>query len=285
MMIILVTGNNYLLMFVGWEGVGVCSYLLVSFWFTRIAANQSSISAFLTNRVGDCFLTIGMFALLWSLGKIITMLFILGVLLIFISYYLRDYNQKVNLLVAGKLSNSYCISQRRNYSSSSRPLANNFRSINRHHLGYNWLEKGKNSLLILPSINDNNFNIETSKFLSLLIVDTRRWVKLEIYAFTSIWYDGYYKNLTYFSNSDVVYVFHKLHNLNLYKPKYHLEGKCLLGYSRITVLKIKGGECSNLKDFFPIHVVNALTGINKQNRGKIFVNGNKGYTVIRASII
>nr|AMX22285.1 NADH dehydrogenase subunit 5 [Cryphonectria parasitica] len=70
MMIILVTGNNYLLMFVGWEGVGVCSYLLVSFWFTRIAANQSSISAFLTNRVGDCFLTIGMFAILWSLGNL-----------------------------------------------------------------------------------------------------------------------------------------------------------------------------------------------------------------------
>jgi hypothetical protein len=55
-------------MFVGWEGVGVCSYLLVSFWFTRIAANQSSLSAFLTNRVGDCFLTIGMFAILWSFG-------------------------------------------------------------------------------------------------------------------------------------------------------------------------------------------------------------------------
>ncbi len=70
MMIILVTSDNYLLMFVGWEGVGVCSYLLVSFWFTRIAANQSSISAFLTNRVGDCFLTIGMFAILWSFGNI-----------------------------------------------------------------------------------------------------------------------------------------------------------------------------------------------------------------------
>jgi len=70
MMIILVTGNNYLLMFVGWEGVGVCSYLLVSFWFTRIAANQSSLSAFLTNRVGDAFLTIGMFAVLWSLGNL-----------------------------------------------------------------------------------------------------------------------------------------------------------------------------------------------------------------------
>jgi len=70
MMIILVTANNFLLMFVGWEGVGVCSYLLVSFWFTRIAANQSSISAFLTNRVGDCFLTIGMFSILWSFGNI-----------------------------------------------------------------------------------------------------------------------------------------------------------------------------------------------------------------------
>ena len=70
MMIILVTANNYLLMFVGWEGVGICSYLLVSFWFTRIAANQSSISAMLTNRVGDCLLTIGMFTILWSCGNI-----------------------------------------------------------------------------------------------------------------------------------------------------------------------------------------------------------------------
>lgn len=70
MMIILVTANNFLLMFVGWEGVGVCSYLLVSFWFTRIAANQSSLSAFLTNRVGDCFLMVGMFAILWSFGNI-----------------------------------------------------------------------------------------------------------------------------------------------------------------------------------------------------------------------
>lgn len=50
--------------------MGVCSYLLVSFWFTRIAANQSSISAFLTNRVGDCFLTIGMFAIIWSFGNL-----------------------------------------------------------------------------------------------------------------------------------------------------------------------------------------------------------------------
>ena len=70
MMIVLVTSNNYLVMFVGWEGVGVCSYLLVNFWYTRIAANQSSLSAFLTNRVGDCFFTVGMFVLVWSMGNL-----------------------------------------------------------------------------------------------------------------------------------------------------------------------------------------------------------------------
>jgi len=70
MMVILVTSNNFLLMFVGWEGVGVCSYLLVNFWYTRIAANQSALSAFLTNRVGDCFLTIGMFAILITFGNL-----------------------------------------------------------------------------------------------------------------------------------------------------------------------------------------------------------------------
>lgn len=70
MMILLVTGNNYLIMFVGWEGVGVCSYLLVNFWFTRIAANQSSLSALLTNRVGDTLLTVGMFSIIWSFGNL-----------------------------------------------------------------------------------------------------------------------------------------------------------------------------------------------------------------------
>lgn len=70
MMIVLVTGKNYLVMFVGWEGIGVSSYLLVSFWFTRIAANQSSLSAFITNRVGDCFLTIGMLTILWAVASL-----------------------------------------------------------------------------------------------------------------------------------------------------------------------------------------------------------------------
>lgn len=69
-MLVLVTGDNYLVMFIGWEGVGISSYLLVSFWFTRIQANKSAISALLFNRVGDMFLTIGLFAVLFAVGNI-----------------------------------------------------------------------------------------------------------------------------------------------------------------------------------------------------------------------
>jgi proton-translocating NADH-quinone oxidoreductase chain L len=62
-MIILVTGGNFLQMFVGWEGVGLSSYLLINFWFTRIQANKSAIKAMLVNRVGDFFILISIFIL------------------------------------------------------------------------------------------------------------------------------------------------------------------------------------------------------------------------------
>lgn len=52
-MLILVTSDNYIQLFVGWEGVGICSYLLVNFWFTRPEANQSAIKAVLVNKIGD----------------------------------------------------------------------------------------------------------------------------------------------------------------------------------------------------------------------------------------
>ena len=52
-MIILVTSGNFIQLFLGWEGVGVSSYLLINFWFTRIAANQAAIKAILINRIGD----------------------------------------------------------------------------------------------------------------------------------------------------------------------------------------------------------------------------------------
>ena len=60
-MLILVTANNFLQMFVGWEGVGLSSYLLINFWFTRIQANKSAIKAMLVNRVGDFFILLSMF--------------------------------------------------------------------------------------------------------------------------------------------------------------------------------------------------------------------------------
>lgn len=61
-MLILVTAENLLQMFVGWEGVGLCSYLLINFWFGRIQANKSAIKAMILNRIGDLGLAIAIFA-------------------------------------------------------------------------------------------------------------------------------------------------------------------------------------------------------------------------------
>jgi hypothetical protein len=69
-MVILVTADNYLMLFVGWEFIGVASYLLISFWFTRLQAVKSALSAILLNRFGDTFLTIGLFATIWCFGTL-----------------------------------------------------------------------------------------------------------------------------------------------------------------------------------------------------------------------
>jgi NADH-ubiquinone oxidoreductase chain 5 len=69
-MLILVTADNFLQMFVGWEGVGVSSYLLINFWFTRIQANKAAIKAMLVNRVGDFFLLLGMFTIYITFGSL-----------------------------------------------------------------------------------------------------------------------------------------------------------------------------------------------------------------------
>ena len=58
-MLILVTGDNFLALFLGWEGVGLSSYLLINFWYTRLQANKSAIKAMLVNRVGDLGLALG----------------------------------------------------------------------------------------------------------------------------------------------------------------------------------------------------------------------------------
>lgn len=63
MMLMLVTANNLLQLFFGWEGVGLVSYLLIGFWFTRDSANKAAIKAFIVNRVGDFAFLIGVFSL------------------------------------------------------------------------------------------------------------------------------------------------------------------------------------------------------------------------------
>jgi len=73
-MLILVMANNFLLMFVGWEGVGLCSYLLIGFWYEKKSASDAGIKAFVVNRVGD-------------FG------FVLAVLLIFLTFGTLDFSE------------------------------------------------------------------------------------------------------------------------------------------------------------------------------------------------
>jgi NADH-ubiquinone oxidoreductase chain 5 len=69
-MLLLVTGDNYLLLFIGWEGVGISSYLLICFWFTRLQANKAAIKALVMNRIGDWGFSIGLFGLFWAYGNL-----------------------------------------------------------------------------------------------------------------------------------------------------------------------------------------------------------------------
>jgi len=62
-MLMLITSDNFLQLFLGWEGVGLCSYLLINFWFTRLQANKSAIKAMIVNRVGDFGLAIAIFSI------------------------------------------------------------------------------------------------------------------------------------------------------------------------------------------------------------------------------
>jgi NADH-ubiquinone oxidoreductase chain 5 len=62
-MLMLVTSDNFVQLFFGWEGVGLCSYLLINFWFTRLQANKSAIKAMVVNRVGDFGLALGILSI------------------------------------------------------------------------------------------------------------------------------------------------------------------------------------------------------------------------------
>jgi NADH-quinone oxidoreductase subunit L len=69
-MLILVLGNNLLLLFVGWEGVGLCSYLLIGFYFLRKSASDAGKKAFIVNRIGDAGFVLGLLLLLNAIGTL-----------------------------------------------------------------------------------------------------------------------------------------------------------------------------------------------------------------------
>jgi NADH-quinone oxidoreductase subunit L len=69
-MLLLVLGSNYVVMFVGWEGVGLCSYLLIGFWFKNTSYNAAARKAFVMNRIGDLGFLLGMLLLFVHLGSL-----------------------------------------------------------------------------------------------------------------------------------------------------------------------------------------------------------------------
>ncbi|MBC7744327.1 MAG: NADH-quinone oxidoreductase subunit L [Flavobacterium sp.] len=69
-MLILVLGSNYVIMFIGWEGVGLCSYLLIGFWFTNVSYASAAKKAFIMNRIGDLGFLIAIFLIYSTFGSV-----------------------------------------------------------------------------------------------------------------------------------------------------------------------------------------------------------------------
>ena len=69
-MLTLVLGSNFLVLFVGWEGVGLCSYLLIGFWYQKKSASDAGKKAFIVNRIGDFGFLIGVFLIFDTFGTL-----------------------------------------------------------------------------------------------------------------------------------------------------------------------------------------------------------------------
>ena len=69
-MLVLVTSDNFIQLFFGWEGVGLCSYFLIGFWYKKNSANAAAMKAFLVNRVGDFGLALGIFLIFYLFGTV-----------------------------------------------------------------------------------------------------------------------------------------------------------------------------------------------------------------------
>ncbi len=69
-MLVLVMSDNFAVLFIGWEGVGVCSWLLIGFWYHKESATWAANEAFIMNRIGDLGLLLGMFLVYWNIGSL-----------------------------------------------------------------------------------------------------------------------------------------------------------------------------------------------------------------------
>ena len=94
-MLVLVTADNLVQMFLGWEGVGLASYLLINFWYTRLAANQSALKALIVNRVGDFGLSLGIFTI-FLIFKTVDYATIFSLAPLFENYYLNFFGIKIH---------------------------------------------------------------------------------------------------------------------------------------------------------------------------------------------
>lgn len=96
-MIILITASNFVQMFVGWEGVGLASYLLINFWFTRIQANKAAIKAMVVNRIGDFGLVVGVLIIYYGFKSLdYSVVFSLAPYLNFVNIVF--WGQEINIL-------------------------------------------------------------------------------------------------------------------------------------------------------------------------------------------
>ena len=96
-MFILITADNFIQLFLGWEGVGVCSYLLINFWFSRIQANKSAIKALIMNRIGDFGLLIGII-LIFYFFRSTDFSFIFTLAPYFVAVNFKFFGYKLNVL-------------------------------------------------------------------------------------------------------------------------------------------------------------------------------------------
>jgi len=106
-MLILVTSSNFIILFVGWEGVGICSYLLINFWHTRVGANKSAIMAMFVNKIGDISLLLGFACIYYLISTFDFSIFFLSITsIVNVAHIFERYSRLVNTTLVFVLNNN-----------------------------------------------------------------------------------------------------------------------------------------------------------------------------------